>query len=35
MPEECSECGGVFEIILFDEDEEIQYCPLCGAELDE
>lgn len=34
MTEQCQECGAVFEVVLYDEDTEVKYCPCCGEEVD-
>lgn len=30
---ECEVCDSITEVVVYDNDEEPQYCPMCGSQL--
>lgn len=31
---ECPDCGSAFDVVFYDEEDEVKFCPCCGAEID-
>ena len=32
---ECPECGQLFDVVFYDEEAEVKFCPCCGTEIEE